>query len=158
MIGWAWVSPTLLCLMLSLVCMVWLVVRTWWLVWLAQPGHSYRAPLLPPRVPPILSFTEQVLCPTVKPRLNNTCTSRGKGWQLRLRKKESLHCVAYALLPHSCSPQTYTYCTTEHIYTAKIIALTKLSTMRIVPNIFPGILNSFHFRGTPYMVTCWTLG
>jgi len=58
-------------------------------------GHSYRAKLLPPRVPIALphsiSSIEQV-CPTVRPCF----------WA-----KEPSHCTAYALLPCSRLPHMF---------------------------------------------------
>lgn len=45
-----------------------------------------------------VSFTEQVLCPAVKPRLNNTYRGRGEGWPLRLwDKRATALCIAISL-------------------------------------------------------------
>ena len=44
-------------------------------------------------------------CPAVRPHLSNADSGRAEG----LRTKEPLHCVAYALLPRSCSPHNALY-------------------------------------------------
>ena len=52
-----------------------------------------------------LSSIEQI-CSTVRTRLSDADTDRGggKGWPLRLRTNDPLHCTAYALLPRSPLP------------------------------------------------------
>ena len=77
-------------------------------------GHSYHAPLLPPRAPVVLphsvSFIKHEVCPTIRSHLSDTNRGRGKGWPLKLLTKELLHCAAYACshLSHNvlhCSSQ-----------------------------------------------------
>jgi len=51
-IGWVWVSPTLVHSMLNFVCTICTCIEPYVAASMASlVGHSYCAPLLPPRVP-----------------------------------------------------------------------------------------------------------
>lgn len=97
-------SPTLVRSMSSFVCMV----HPWYDTAGAyfSAGHSFRTPLLLPRVPLVLpypvSFTKQAF-PTVRARLSDTDEEGGKSQLLRLRLKKPPHCTTNMLPLHSRS-------------------------------------------------------
>jgi len=74
-------------------------------------------------VPHSVSFIERI-CPTVRPHLSN---AEEKGWPLRLWTKESPHCAASALLPHSHSPHSVQVLDARRIDLDVIEILTHLS-------------------------------
>ena len=102
-IGWVWVSPTLVRSMSNFVCTICACIKLYVAASTASSvGHSYCAPLLPPRVPSasLNEYVQQWDHAWARP----TDAVRWSGKRRPLRLSAPPMCsISFTLAPHTCS-------------------------------------------------------